>query len=205
MDEKIPLIKPYPPRARGTRGSASREMPANDWEIGVFGELTEKQPDVFQPLVEVPRNSHGTIYFDSCGGNTYVGLALATLIRLRGIRATGVVCGECSSAALLPFAACQRRFVTSHATLLFHPMRWQSEEEVRLEEAAEWARYFKVLEEDLDELLARLFDHPLEQLREWIRPGRFVTGKEFVEAGLANMVDLFSGDLKAQIAKANSQ
>lgn len=180
-------------------------MPANDWEIGVFGELTEKQPDVFQPLVEVPRNSHGTIYFDSCGGNTYVGLALATLIRLRGIRATGVVCGECSSAALLPFAACQRRFVTSHATLLFHPMRWQSEEEVRLEEAAEWARYFKVLEEDLDELLARLFDHPLEQLREWIRPGRFVTGKEFVEAGLANMVDLFSGDLKAQIAKANSQ
>ena len=38
-----------------------------------------------------------------------------------GLDPLAVVTGECSSAAILPFAACQRRCVTSHATLLFHP------------------------------------------------------------------------------------
>ena len=53
----------------------------------------------------------------------------ASIIRLRGLRVTGIVAGECSSAAILPFAACERRFVTPHSTLLFHPVRWASEED----------------------------------------------------------------------------
>ena len=82
-------------------------------------------------------------------------------------------------------------------------MRWTSEEDVRLEEAAEWTRHFKVLEKNADQLLAQLFDYPEEKLTEWIRPGRFVTGQELVDAGLAHMVDLFSGDLWSQTS-ANS-
>ena len=62
----------------------------------------------------------------------------------------------------MPFAACSRRFVTMQSTLLFHPIRWQSEENVRLEEASEWARHFKQLESELDQLLAKMFDCPLE-------------------------------------------
>src|SRR5690606_4560234 len=124
---------------------------------------------------------------------------LASIIRLRGLKADGVVAGECSSAALLPFAACERRYVTSHSTLLFHPVRWQSEEDVRLEEAAEWARHFQVMERDVDQLLARMFNCPEEKLRTWTRPGHFVTGQEMVEAGMAQMVDLFAGDVWSQM------
>ena len=94
----------------------------------------------------------------------------------------------------MPFAACRRRFVTKVSTLLFHPMRWQSEEEVRMEEAAEWARYFRQLETDLDELLASLFPIDAEQLSKWTRPGRFVTGRELTEAGLATLYDPFHSE-----------
>jgi len=146
----------------------------------------------------VPFGSAGTLYIDSGGGSAYVGLALASLIKLRGLRCTGIVAAECSSAALLPFAACEQRIVTPHSTLYFHPMRWQSEDEVRIEEAAEWTRHFKVLEEDLDGLLAKMLGIPLSLIQQWSHPGRFLNGREFAEAGLARVVDLFAGDWKHQ-------
>jgi len=177
------------------------DPPEAAWEAAVSGDLTEKQPELVGRLTEVPRNSRGVIYFDSNGGSVYVGLALASLIRLRGLDVTGVVAGECSSAAILPFAACRRRYVTPHSTMLFHPVRSQSEENVSLEEAAEWARHFKLMEQDLDQLLARLLDIPMEQIAKWTRPGRFVSGAELVDAGLAKLVDLFSGDLWTQMAR----
>lgn len=186
--------QPYaPPRPRAA-GSPL-------WEIAIYGDLTDKQPDLVGKLLDVPRHSRGIIYFDSSGGSVYVGLGLASLIRLRGLQVSGVVVGECSSAAILPLAACTKRYVTPHVTLLFHPMRWHSEENVRLEEATEWARHFRVIEEDLDNLLSRMLDFPLEKLAEWTRPGRYVTGKEFAEAGLAEMVDLFSGDIVEQMRR----
>lgn len=167
--------------------------------MAITGDVSGQQSEPFNQLVEVRRRSRGTIYFDSCGGSAYAGLAIATLIRLRGLRVTGVVIGECSSAAILPFAACERRLVTAHSTLLFHPIRWQSEEEVRIEEATEWARHFKLLEEDLDQLLSRMLGCSQELIQSWTRPGRFVSGAEMVEAGLAVMIDLFSGDLRSQL------
>ena len=91
------------------------------------------------------------------------------LILLRGLKATGVVAGECSSAALWPFAACARRLVTPLSVLLFHPMKWQSEENVGLGEAAEWARHFAQLETDMDRLLAELFGCPPETIERWVR------------------------------------
>ena len=186
----------YPPLPWGS----APFHPVDGWEIIISGELTDKQSELHQQLLELPRNSRGTIYFDSCGGSAFTGLSLATLIRLRGLKATGVVAGECSSAALMPFGACVDRYVTPHATLLFHMMRWQSEEQVRLEEAAEWARHFQVMEADQDRLLAQFFHMDAELLARWNRPGRFVSGPELVQAGLAKMVDLFSGDLWKQIA-----
>jgi ATP-dependent Clp protease protease subunit len=198
----VPRVRPYPaaegvPRPRSDRSE-------RDWELAIHGDLTDKQSDLVARLLEVPRKSRGTIYFDSCGGSAYVGLALASLIRLRGLQADAVVAGECSSAALMPFAACARRFVTMQSTLLFHPIRWQSEENVRLEEASEWARHFKQLEAELDQLLAKMFDCPLETLTQWTRPGRFVSGAEMVEAGLARPIDLFTGDVWQQIARLNA-
>lgn len=195
-------IKADPPPAASP--GVFRRAQDSGWEMAVYGDLTDKQSELVGRLVEIPRNSRGVIYFDSCGGSAYVGLALASLIRLRGLDVTGVVASECSSASILPLAACRRRFVTPHSTLLFHPVRWQSEENVSLEEASEWARHFKVMEQDLDGLLSRMFDYPIEKLTEWTRPGRFVTGTEFAEAGLAKLIDLFSGTLWQQIARVDS-
>lgn len=171
------------------------------WEIAINGDLTDKQQDLVQRLMEVPRKSRGTIFFDTGGGSAYVGIALATLIRLRGLRATGVVVSECSSAAIVAFAACERRFIVPHATMLFHPIRWSSDEEVRLEEAAEWARHFGELERGLDQLLAKLLNLSEEKLAAWTRPGKFVSAQEIVDAGIAQMIDIFSGDVWSQIAR----
>ncbi|TXT17904.1 MAG: hypothetical protein FD138_4516 [Planctomycetota bacterium] len=184
-------LHPYPPPGAWKTKPGESD---NDWEVGIFGDLTDKQTELFQQLLEVPRNSRGTIFFDSGGGSIYCGLALATLIKLRGLRAVGVVAGECSSATILPFA-------TPHSTLLFHPIRWQSEEEVRLEEAAEWTRHFKLLETDMDGLLVRMLGVDPEKLQTWTRPGRFVSGPEIVAEGLAEMIDLFGGDVWTQIRK----
>ncbi|NOX56718.1 MAG: hypothetical protein GXP27_20180 [Planctomycetes bacterium] len=194
-------LRPYPPPARTVPAARRAAQALDGWEIGIYGDLTEKQSELFGQLLEVPRRSRGTIFFDSAGGSVYVGLALASLIRLRGLYAIGVIAGECSSAAVLPWAACRERYVTPHATLLFHQIRWSSDSDVRFEEAVEWARHFKFLEEDLDRLTARLLNFPEEKLAEWIRPGRFVTGQEVAEAGLAKMVDLFSGDVWSQIGR----
>ena len=176
---------------------------SRQWEIVIRGALEDDEDGLHEKLVELPRGSRGLIYFDSCGGSAFVGLALASLIRLRGLKATGVVVGECSSAALMPFAACAPRFVTPHSTLLFHPIRWHSEENVKLEEAAEWARHFRVMETDLDQLLARLFGCDVELIRGWNNPGRFVSGEELVATGLARILDLFAGNVWQQIAASN--
>ena len=74
--------------------------------------------------------------------------------------------------------------------MLFHPMRWQSEENVGLAEASEWARHFAQLEQDMDTLLALLFGVPADMMRKWIIPGRYVTGREMAEAGMAELVEL---------------
>lgn len=182
-----PSLRAYPTVPTG------RLVPAPErfqWELLIAGELTDKQADLHDRLLDVPRCSRGILYFDSCGGSAYIGLALASLIRLRGLRATAVVVGECSSAAILPLAACAERYVTAHSVLLFHPTRWQSEEQVRLEEAVEWARHFEVMEADHEELTAKLFGCPAELIHSWSRPGRFVMGTEFADTGLARLITL---------------
>ena len=69
-------------------------------------------------------------------------------------------------------------------------MKWQSEEHVGLQEAAEWARHFGSLENDMDRLLADLLNVDPEVLGSWISPGRYVSGREFSEAGLAELITL---------------
>ena len=157
-------------------------------EIAIVGDLTEHESELTDRLLEIPPGGECTLYFDSPGGSPYCAMSLMTLIRLRGLRATGIVTGECSSAALWPFAACERRFVTAYSILLFHPMRWQSEENVGLEEAAEWARHFGQLEKDMDALLADLFGVAHKTMESWINPGRYVCGPELAKAGVAELL-----------------
>jgi len=159
-------------------------------EIALVGDLTENQTDLCDKLLGVEPGGECVLYFDSLGGSPYSAMALASLIMLRDVKATGVVAGECSSAALWPFAACQRRYVTPFSVLLFHPMRWQSEENVMRAEAAEWARHFGYLEQAMDDWLAERFNVAAEKIRQWVSPGRYVTGPEVVAAGIAEMIEL---------------
>jgi ATP-dependent Clp protease, protease subunit len=159
-------------------------------EVPLVGDLTENASELFDKLLAVEPGGECILYFDSLGGSAYSAIALMSLLRLRGMKATGVVVGECSSAALWPFAACSRRIVTPFSVLLFHPMKWQSDENVGLGEAAEWARHFGQLETDMDQLLCELFQGPTETILAWIRSHRYVTGPELVEAGLAEMAEL---------------
>ncbi|QDT14434.1 ClpP family protease [Alienimonas californiensis] len=195
-EEERPPQRLFP--APGPGVSFDRPPRKGDWELALSGDLTDRQAEIMDQLIELPRGSAGTLWFDSPGGSVYTGLAMASVLRLRGLRATAVVAGECSSAAILPFAACERRLVTRHATLLFHPVRWHSEEDVKREEAVEWARHFDYMERDIDDLLSKLLPMERESLEKWTRPGKFVTGAELVEVGLAEAVDLFAGDLWAQ-------
>ena len=159
-------------------------------EIAFVGDLTDNEADLTDKLLGVPPGGECTIWFDSPGGNPYCAMAIATMMRLRGVRATGIVGGECSSAALWPFATCVRRLVTPFSVFLFHPMKWQSEEHIGITEAAEWSRHFVELEGEMDRMLCDLFGGSHDLIARWIKTHRYVSGREMVEAGLAEMVGL---------------
>ena len=79
----IPNVKPYqpPPRfLKGPRPQDEDRAARDHWELAIAGDLTDKQDSLLDRLVDVPRGSNGTIYFESAGGSPYVGLGLATLI-----------------------------------------------------------------------------------------------------------------------------
>tara|TARA_B100001093_G_scaffold437508_1_gene436460 strand:+ start:833 stop:1423 length:591 start_codon:yes stop_codon:yes gene_type:complete len=175
--------------------SAGNEDQTPPSEVAIVGDLTDNATDLVDKLLGVEPGSQCTIYFDSPGGNPYTANSLVSMIRLRGLQATGIVTGECSSAAVWPFAACARRLVTASSVLLFHPMKWQSEEQVGIREATEWSRHFSSLELEMDSLLIRLFgiaedSDSASLIRKWCDEHRYVTGCELAEAGFAELIDL---------------
>jgi len=159
-------------------------------ELAVVGDVDDWEADIIKALLELPPRGACSFYIDSAGGSVYGALAVLTLLRHRQLEATGIVLGECSSAALLLFAACHKRYVTAYSTLMFHRMRWQSEKRIAAEEAHLWARHFEQLERDIDELQVRLFGAAEEQIRDWTRAGRYVTGSEVVAVGLAELFEI---------------
>lgn len=159
-------------------------------EIALVGDLTDSESELTDRLLGVAPGGECVLYIDSPGGSPYCAMSLLALLRLRDIKATAIVTGECSSAALWPFAACGRRLVTPYSVFLFHPMKWQSEEHIGIREAAEWSRHFAELERDMDVLLAQLFGQSADLIEHWIATHRYVTGKEMAAAGLAEMIPL---------------
>ncbi|MGE3803454.1 MAG: ClpP family protease [Gemmataceae bacterium] len=166
---------------------AKRKTPS---EIAAIGDIDEWEEDVIKALLELPPKSECAFYIDSAGGSVYGALAVVTLLRHRQLQGSAIVLGECSSAAVLVLAACTRRLVTPHSTLLFHRMRWQSEKRVAADEAHLWAKHFHEMERDIDNLQVRLFGKAETQIRKWIEGGHYVSGRELVEAGLAELFEL---------------
>ena len=173
--------------------SADRDGRAEDQgplEIALVGDLTDSESELTDRLLGVAPGGECVLYIDSPGGSPYCAMSLLALLRLRDIKATAIVTGECSSAALWPFAACGRRLVTPYSVFLFHPMKWQSEEHIGIREAAEWSRHFAELEKEMDVLLAELFGRAPDLIQQWIATHRYVTGREMADAWLAELVPL---------------
>jgi ATP-dependent protease ClpP protease subunit len=168
----------------------SRQRKTAPAEIPVIGEVDSWEGDVVKSLLDVPPKGECVFYIDSAGGSVFGALAVTVLLRQRQIDATGIVLGECSSATLLLFAACRRRVVTPHSTLFFHKMRWQSDKRVDAGEASLWAKHFGEMEKDIDALQARLFGRGEEQVRGWINSSSYVSGRELVAVGLAEMLEV---------------
>lgn len=159
-------------------------------ELALIGDVDDWESDTIKSLLELPDGSDCILYFDSAGGNPYGALAIVMLMRLRRIRATGIVLGECSSSALLVFAACQHRFTGPLCTFLFHRIRWQSDKRVLSDEARQWVKHFEQMETDLDKFQHELFGTAQQATHEWNLQGRYVTGREIVAAGLAEMLTI---------------
>jgi ATP-dependent Clp protease, protease subunit len=159
-------------------------------EIALIGEVDEWENDVIKEILTSRPRRECIFYIDSLGGSVYGALAVTTLMRQRQLQCTGIVLGECSSASLLIFAACQKRRVTRFSTLLFHGMRWQSEKRVGSMEAASWAKHFDSMEKEIDHLQARLFGAAEEKVRAWTAKGEYISGLELVEAGLAELFEI---------------
>ena len=170
-----------------TEKKNTRDYPSP--EIALVGELDDCEADVIARLLEFEDGSECTLYIDSGGGRVYSALAIMGLIMLKDIQAKAVVLGACSSAALMVLAACRQRFAMPYSVFQFHPVRWESGENVERVEASEWARHFGWLEEQCDELLARLLGAELPQIQAWSRSARYLTGREMAEAGLVQLID----------------
>jgi ATP-dependent Clp protease protease subunit len=169
---------------------ATEKKPRKPLEIALVGEVDDWEADVIKELLDAKPKRECVFYIDSMGGSVYGALAVATLMRQRQLQCTGVVLGECSSASILIFAACQKRLVTRYSTMLFHRMRWQSDKRVEAQEAARWAKHFEGMEKDIDDLQARLFGVGESQVREWTDKGIYVTGLQVAEAGLAEVFEV---------------
>ena len=159
-------------------------------EVPLIGEVDHWEEDAVKTLLDLPQGSECVFYIDSSGGSVYGALAVATLIRQKRLRCTGVVLGECSSACLLVLAACAKRQVTRYSTLLFHRMRWQSDKRVDAAEASLWSRHFEEMEREVDLLQERLFGAAHEQVRMWIKGSFYVSGAQLADAGLAELIEI---------------
>lgn len=157
-------------------------------EIALVDDLEKCEKEVIEALLAIPDGGACRIVINSGGGSVYAGLGIATLIQSKRLEATAVVLADCSSSAVLVFAACPIRQVAPHASLLFHPMQWSSEERSRLSGATGWAREFKRIDEVCaDWICARLGLKPA-LYKKWVHREIYVTARQLVEMGIAEYI-----------------
>jgi ATP-dependent Clp protease protease subunit len=168
---------------------ASTRSKGRPTEIALIGDLEECEGEVIERLLEVREGAPCTFYIDSGGGRVYSALAIMTMVLMKKPDATAIVIGSCSSAALMVLAACRRRLAVPYSVFHFHPVRWESSENIERVEAVEWAKHFAKLELECDRILAQLFGAPEELIQSWVRGNRYLSGRELAEAGVIELID----------------
>lgn len=160
-------------------------------EIAVVDDLEKYEKDVLEALMALPDRSACRLIINSGGGSVYAGLGIATLIEMKQLRATGVVLADCSSAALLVFSSCTERLVSPHASFLFHPIQWSSDERSRLPGALGWAREFKRIEDVCCAWICERLGLPGKLYRSWVQREVYITAHELVKLGAAKYIPGF--------------
>ncbi len=172
-----------------TRRTSRKRIP----EIAMIDDLEKCEKDVLEALLHLPDKSRCRIIINSGGGSVYAGLGIATLIGMKRLDATAVVLADCSSSALLVFAACRHRLVAPHASFLFHPMQWSSEERSRLPGAMGWAHEFRRIEDACAHWVCAHLGITRAQYQQWVKRETYITAEQMVERGVASYIPEVEG------------
>lgn len=153
--------------------------------LTLLDDVEKCERELVEALLAMPEGTEVRLAINSGGGNVYSALAIATAIEVRKLQVEATVLADCSSSALMIFASCGKRYSAPHASFLFHPMRWSSEEQSRLPAARSWSEEFTRLTRVCEDwLVARL---PIQRrtLRQWTRDERYIPASELFELGIA--------------------
>lgn len=161
-------------------------------QVLLLEDVEKCEKEVVEALLARPDGGHATILINSGGGSVYAGLGIGTVIRHKRLHCHAIVLADCSSSALLVFAACQTREVAPHASFLFHPMQWSSDERSRLNGARSWSEEFQRVVSVSEDWLAELLPMPKSVLRKWVQQEKYITASEMIERGLAAPLSLHS-------------
>lgn len=159
-------------------------------QITLLEDMEKCEKEVVERLLQVPDQRHVQLFINSGGGSVYASLGITTVMRMKRLQAEAIVLADCSSSAILVFATCQVRRVAPHASFLFHPMKWSSEDQARLPAARSWAAEFQRVNAICEELLSSNLGIPLRVIRQWMRDERYILASELIEMGVAEQLNL---------------
>lgn len=128
------------------------------------------------------------LYINSSGGELSSALAIVAAMQLKRLTFHAIVLGDCHSGALLPFAACTRRWVKPWSTFLFHGLQAGMNDNSPPKEIMHWAEHLMRAGDGADALMAAMFGVDRGLIEEWSNPGRYVTAQELADAGLAEII-----------------
>ncbi|MDX2177835.1 MAG: ATP-dependent Clp protease proteolytic subunit [Candidatus Sumerlaeia bacterium] len=148
------------------------------------------EKEVIEALMGFPVGGEATIVINSGGGSVYAGLAIGTVVRHRRMHCHAQVLADCSSSALLVFAACQTREVSPHASFLFHPMQWSSDDRSRVNGARSWSEEFLRVSKVCEDWLSELLPISRSVLRRWVQQEKYVVAQELIDLGIATEMAL---------------
>jgi ATP-dependent Clp protease, protease subunit len=164
--------------------------PAEPKTFTILDEVEKCEKDLVEGLLALPSRRPCRIIINSGGGSVYASLAIATVMKMRQIQAEGIVLADCSSSALVVLSTCATRKIAPHASLLFHPMRWSSEDQARLSGAKSWAAEFDRIQRVYEDWLVTHLQLPRRTIRMWIREERYVLASELINLGVAEPLSL---------------
>lgn len=162
--------------------------------LTLLDDVEKCEKELVEAILSLPPRRPVQIVINSGGGSVYASLGVMAAMRLRELAAEAIVLADCSSSALLIFATCQRRRIAPHASFLFHPMRWSSEEQARLTGAKSWSAEFERVCAIYEEYLVEQLPIARRTLRHWMRQERYVPADELIAHGIASLLPL--GDEK---------